>query len=182
MTTASDTQNTELPVETGIREWCCGTPITEPHATGCSYDPTPENPIDYDGPAVVVESTADEPAEDASAEDTGWKHPEPDEWKHQWLPFHGDLLAIRIPTNAALTGYQVSQSGTNSEAFRVAATNRFITRHMSPETYARVIDRLMDPDDEDYTEETLGELIDAIAEPAVARFKKEAEERAKVAR
>ncbi len=37
-----------------LREWCCGTPITAPHEPGCSYEPRPDNPIDYTGPAEVA--------------------------------------------------------------------------------------------------------------------------------
>jgi hypothetical protein len=29
------------------RDWCCGTPITEPHTPGCACDPTEDNPVDY---------------------------------------------------------------------------------------------------------------------------------------
>lgn len=35
------------------RHWCCDTPIDGPHLIGCAFKPT--GPIDYDGPAVVVE-------------------------------------------------------------------------------------------------------------------------------
>lgn len=37
-----------------IREWCCGTPITDPHADGCMFKPRPDAPIDYTGPARVA--------------------------------------------------------------------------------------------------------------------------------
>ncbi|WP_319456896.1 MULTISPECIES: hypothetical protein [unclassified Mycobacterium] len=36
------------------RVWCCGTPITGPHAAGCAYEPTPDNPIDYNGPGFML--------------------------------------------------------------------------------------------------------------------------------
>ena len=37
-----------------IREWCCGTPMTEPHLDGCAYQPRPDAPVDYGGPARVA--------------------------------------------------------------------------------------------------------------------------------
>lgn len=37
-----------------IREWCCGTPITAPHVDGCMFEPRPDAPIDYTGPARVA--------------------------------------------------------------------------------------------------------------------------------
>lgn len=43
----------ELPVQ-ALRVWCCGTPISGPHAQGCAYDPCEESPIDYTGPVAVT--------------------------------------------------------------------------------------------------------------------------------
>ncbi|KLI05813.1 hypothetical protein ABW05_24560 [Mycolicibacterium senegalense] len=37
-----------------MREWCCGTPITDPHIAGCAFEPRPDNPVDYTGPARVA--------------------------------------------------------------------------------------------------------------------------------
>lgn len=37
-----------------IREWCCGTPMTEPHLSSCAYQPRPDAPVDYSGPARVA--------------------------------------------------------------------------------------------------------------------------------
>lgn len=39
-----------------IREWCCQTPMDGPHTPGCAFEPRPDQPIDYMGPSVVVES------------------------------------------------------------------------------------------------------------------------------
>lgn len=35
------------------RFWCCNTPIDGPHATGCSFEPSADKPIDYTGPAII---------------------------------------------------------------------------------------------------------------------------------
>lgn len=145
---------------------------------------TPEL-VEVEDPAdaiTEVHSDADTESVEDGGDETRWKHPDPEEWKYNWIDFHGDRLAVRTPTSAALTGYRLSQSGTNGEGFQIAATNRFITNHMSPESYARVIDRMVSPDEEEYTVDTLGELIDSIAEPAIERIKKEAEERSKLAK
>lgn len=37
-----------------LREWCCGTPMTAPHLDGCAYQPRPDAPVDYTGPARVA--------------------------------------------------------------------------------------------------------------------------------
>lgn len=36
-----------------MRGWCCGTPIGSPHVPGCDFEPRPDRPLDYDGPAEV---------------------------------------------------------------------------------------------------------------------------------
>lgn len=45
-----------------VREWCCKTPLSEPHVPGCSYEPRPDNLIDYSGPAVARPPVGDTPA------------------------------------------------------------------------------------------------------------------------
>ena len=42
------------PAGAVVREWCCGTPITDPHADGCMFEPRPDAPVDYTGPARVA--------------------------------------------------------------------------------------------------------------------------------
>lgn len=34
-----------------VREWCCRTPLTEPHVAGCAFEP--RGPIDYMGPVEI---------------------------------------------------------------------------------------------------------------------------------
>lgn len=34
------------------RDWCCGTPLDEPHSFGCPFSPE-DGHIDYEGPATV---------------------------------------------------------------------------------------------------------------------------------
>jgi hypothetical protein len=38
------------------RDWCCGTPLSEPHTPGCSFEPREDNAVNYDGKFVVGDS------------------------------------------------------------------------------------------------------------------------------
>ncbi|OBK14093.1 hypothetical protein [Mycobacterium asiaticum] len=52
-------KHTSVPV-VARRDWCCGTPITGPHAAGCAYEP--EGKLDYTAPVEIAEPPAADPA------------------------------------------------------------------------------------------------------------------------
>jgi hypothetical protein len=80
------------------------------------------------------------------------------------LEFKGDKLSVRIPTQQALAAFSLSTSKYVDSTVRNDMTGMFINRHLSPESYEQVFSRLMDPDDEDYTVESIGELMRSIVE------------------
>lgn len=140
-------------------------------------------------PAADVDDLADPAADATDDTDTDadedpavevWKHE--DDWAYQSIEFHGDTLGIRIPNVAAIQGWQLSQSSTNTDAFQLNGTNRLLIKHMSPESYARFIYRLGEPDDPDYDEDTYAEMVDALVTPARERAQADAEARAKVSK
>lgn len=136
-------------------------------------------------PAAAPDDPAPDASEDTEAGEEAsdipvWKHE--DDWAYDSLEFHGDVLGIRIPNVAAIQGWQLSQSSTNSDAFQLNGSNRLLLRHMSPESYARFIYRLGEPDDPDYDEDTYAEMIDALVTPARERAEADAAERAKVSK
>ena len=51
---AADRQLSSPTPDVPLREWCCGTPMTDPHLDGCAYQPRPDAPVDYTGPARVA--------------------------------------------------------------------------------------------------------------------------------
>ncbi|MDV7192614.1 hypothetical protein [Mycolicibacterium fortuitum] len=51
---AADRQRASSTPDVAIREWCCGTPMTDPHLDDCAYQPRPDAPVDYTGPARVA--------------------------------------------------------------------------------------------------------------------------------
>ena len=80
------------------------------------------------------------------------------------LEFKGDKLSVRIPSQQALAAFSLSTSKYVNGTVRNDMTGMFINRHLSPESYEQVFSRLMDPDDDEYTVESIGELMRAIVE------------------
>jgi hypothetical protein len=84
--------------------------------------------------------------------------------KFQELEFKGDTLHARKPTQQALAAFTLATSKYVSTTMRNDMTGLFISRHLSPESYEQVFSRLMDPDDPDYTVETIGELMRGVVD------------------
>lgn len=88
-------------------------------------------------------------------------------WKHDWLEFEGDKLGIRLPTRQALAAFSLASSKYIDLQVKNDLTGLFIARHLSPESYGRVFSRLMDPDEDNYTVDTVGKLFNAIVTAAI---------------
>lgn len=85
-------------------------------------------------------------------------------WPHQTIEFLGDTLEVRKPTEQALAAYSLASSKYVSMTTRNDMTGLFIARHLSPDSYERVFSRLMDPDDHEYTIDSIGQLMRSIVE------------------
>lgn len=83
-------------------------------------------------------------------------------WPYDMLEFKGDLLGVRLPDRKALAAFSLASSKYVKLEVKNDLTGLFIARHLSPESYGRVFSRLMDPDEEDYDVETVGELFNAV--------------------
>lgn len=117
----------------------------------------------------LATATVEEPSSDlAVAEqepgtDIDLAEDDPDaDWKHDFLEFKGDRLGIRKPTQQALAGFSLASSKYVSMETKNDITGLFIANHLSPASYGRVFSRLMNPDDDEYTVETIGDLMRAI--------------------
>lgn len=93
------------------------------------------------------------------------------DWKHERLVFKGDNLAVRTPGQNALTAMQFAGSKSTPPEEQLDTTVAFFRRHLGPESYAHVTDRMMDPD-QDYS---IRDLAQAISAPAVEKLTAEAE-------
>lgn len=137
-------------------------------------EPPPTAPP-ADGVVVEAEVVTDIAVVDATAaEAEKWAHK--GEWKYDWLQYKGDELAIRVPTQNALTAlFQAHESC--SPEFQMKLTNKFIKNHLSQETIERVLERCVDPDDEEFSSEDAVwmDLLQKVAEIGGKRALKDAE-------
>lgn len=122
-------------------------------------------------PVDDVDTKDDEPPSKYKWEDPDLDADSESPWEHERLEFQGDLLAVRKPQMQALGGYQLATSGFMSDEQKTKYTGLFISRHLSGNTWARVMDRLMNPDDPDYDEDTIGALMTEVVELQTGKAK-----------
>lgn len=124
------------------------------------------------GEVVVVDgelvADADEPTAAADDEPTEDKPEFDPDWAYARVMFRGDDLAFRKPTDQALAGFSLSSSKFVKAEVKNDITGMFIVNHLGPDSYGRVMSRLMDPDDTDYSVEAIGELMKEIVTAAGA--------------
>lgn len=95
-------------------------------------------------------------------------------WPYEWIEFEGDKLAFRIPRSSAVTGFSNSQSKYVPNREKGDTVQLFLRLHLSPESYDRVIFRMMHPES-DYSLYTLAKLVEAILTPGVKALEAELE-------
>lgn len=135
--------------------------------------PAPETPRQTETPDVDAApdevATSEQPGTDVAVNNghNGQLAIAETDWSHDKLEFNGDVLGIRKPTQQALVAFSLASSKHVSRETQNDIIGLFIARHLSPASYGRVFSRLMDPDDPDYSVETIGELMRAVVSTAV---------------
>lgn len=116
-------------------------------------------------PPVAPATAADAAEADKAAADTPKPEPakdEPEPWKHQTIDFHGEKLEVRKVTQKSLAAFSIATSKHVPDKTRNDMTGLFLLRHTSEDTFIKVFSRLMDEDDEGYSLNTIGELMNEI--------------------
>lgn len=130
--------------------------MTEPASDGIVADHPSEPTVEVIEPRteVAVVDGAEVDAIDEDAWDAGDQN-----WPHRFIEYRGDVLAVRKPTSQALAGFSLGVSRFVKAQTQNDITGMFIERHMSEASYDRMMTRLMDPDDHDYTSASVGEIM-----------------------
>lgn len=87
---------------------------------------------------------------------------EPDtdvDWPHRTVDFAGEEWQVRTPGPDALSALSMASSRHTPAAAQIDITSGFFSRHLSPASYARFLDRWSDPDDDGITSQTLRDLM-----------------------
>lgn len=113
-----------------------------------------------DGPEVIeIDESGEVKAETAVA-----TVDEPEPWQHEILAdFYGEDWEVRKPSEQALAGFALASGKYVPQKLQNDLVGLFIKNHMSEESHERMYERLMNPDDPDFTPATLGEMMKEIA-------------------
>lgn len=117
--------------------------------------------------AVVDDKTVDTP-----------EKPEPldPDWVYERLEYRGDNLAVRKPTMQALTAFQLSSGKFIDPERQTDITGLFVDKHVGPDSYDRMMSRMIDPDEPEYTTASIGEIMGSLVRLTVEDAKKAADE------
>ena len=95
-------------------------------------------------------------------------------WAYERIEYKGDNLAVRKPLMQALAAFQLSSSKFISDDRKNDIVGLFVDQHMGRESYDHMMARLMDPDDPDYTTESIADVMGKLVELAVEDIKEQA--------
>ena len=123
-------------------------------------------------PAVAETTTTDLDLTD-DEDDTKPKELDPG-WPHQRIEYAGDSLAVRYAQMQALMAYQLSSGKYITMERQNDASGLFIDQHFGPDTYDRIMFRMTDPDDPDYTTKSFAEIMGLLVKASIAKIKADA--------
>lgn len=136
-------------------------------ASETAADAGAENPYDPDNVtgaeiAVVDDKTVDKPEK---------REPLDPDWAYERLEYKGDNLAVRKPTVQALAAFQLSSGKFIDPERQTDITSLFMDSHLGPDTYDRIMQRMISPDEPEYTKASIGEIMGAIVRLTVSASK-----------
>lgn len=141
-------------------------------ASETAADAASENPYDPDNVTGAEIAVADDKRVDQL------EKPEPldPDWPYERLEYKGDNLAVRKPTIQALAAFQLSSGKFIDPERQTDITSLFMDRHLGPDTYDRIMTRLISPDEPEYTKASIGEIMGAVVRMAVNESKEGTEQ------
>lgn len=95
--------------------------------------------------------------------------PAPEPWKHETIEFAGEEFEVRKPQPQALAAFSLASGKYIPQQMQNDMVGLFIRQHMSETSHARVYERMMDPEDPEFTPSTLGDLMRRIATLGTSR-------------
>jgi len=129
-----------------------------------------------DTPAVVPAEAIDKEPTDLEkwlTAEAAWVNKYDAGWVHQRVEYKGDNLAVRKPTDQGISGFSLATSKFTRPETKNNITGLFIERHLGPDSYDRVMERLMDPDDPGYTTASVADVMGLIVDLYVNEAKAE---------
>lgn len=139
----------------------------QPVQVAASPDESAQAVAQQYAPPTADTSSPPEPQPSTEVAITGDQAPAPAEvldpsWPHTRLEFKGDDLAIRKPKRQAAVALHLASVPHAPEGAADNLSGLLIARMLGPQSYSRVMFRMMDPDDADYTDATITELVQSV--------------------
>ena len=91
-----------------------------------------------------------------------------DVWPHETVDLYGETWQVRAPHVQALTAVALASGKFVPQDRQNAIVGGFLVKHLSEQSYMRLMERLSDPDDPDFTPQSLGILMKTVANLAKA--------------
>lgn len=91
------------------------------------------------------------------------------DWKYQVVEYKGEEFNVRKPQPQALQAFAMMTGKRVPEATQREGISAFVVHHMSPKSFARFMERMIDPDDPEFTPAAMGELMRMISTLGTAR-------------
>lgn len=115
--------------------------------------------------AVVDPSTAPAPAET--------KEPLDPDWPYERFEYRGDNLAIRLAPMQALMAYQMSAGKYVSPERQNDMSGLYVDHYLGPDSYDRIMERMVDADDPDYDMSSFGEIMGEQVRRSIAKIRED---------
>jgi hypothetical protein len=91
------------------------------------------------------------------------------DWAYDVIEYKGEQWNVRRPTPQAITMFTISTGKYVPETTQRDIISLFLVRHMSPKSFVRLNERMIDGDDPDFNDKSMGEMMRKISTLGTAR-------------
>ncbi|WP_182349320.1 hypothetical protein [Tomitella gaofuii] len=105
-----------------------------------------------------------------TATDTAPARPE-DVWAHDTIDLFGETWQVIAPTQQAMTALTLSSGKYVPQQLQNNFVSLFLRNHMSEQSFTRLFERFLDPQDDEFDPAALGTLMRALADLTISRMK-----------
>lgn len=128
--------------------------------------------LDRERARIIDQDGAEDPT--AAPADTAPARPQ-DVWPHDTIDAYGEVWQVRVPTEQAITAVSLASGRFIPMQMQNDVVSLFLKNHLSDASFSRLFERLSDPDDDEFTPATLGEMMRRLTMLTVDRKRAEAE-------
>lgn len=91
------------------------------------------------------------------------------DWPHAQIEYKGEVWNVRKPQPQALTMFAIATGKYVPELQQRDIMSLFLTRHLSPKSFLRFTERMIDPEEPDFDQASMGEMMRKISTLGTSR-------------